>query len=81
VTCYKACEGQREHPTKHIRGLGLIKPFLPSAQASIEIIHTKIDVGLLVDEISNLNEIEPLPKGKQGNPHSLLLQNFYFHNS
>jgi hypothetical protein len=36
--------------------LGLIKPFLPSAQASIKIIHSKTYVGLLVDEIPNLNQ-------------------------
>jgi hypothetical protein len=48
-----------------IRGLGLIKPSLPSAQASTEIIHTKTDVGLLVDEIPSLNETELLPENNQ----------------
>jgi hypothetical protein len=48
-----------------IRGLGLIKPSLPSAQASTKIIHSKTDIGLLVDEIPNLNEIELLPESNQ----------------
>jgi hypothetical protein len=59
------CSKEKLERSTNPRGLGLIKPSLPFAQASTKIIHSKTDVGLLAYEIPSLNETKPLLESNQ----------------